>query len=413
MVRCFIVHAILSAAVGLAALLVAPAQARSPHFKVLYSFTGQSDGADPGSRLIRDRAGSLYGTTYQGGDMACGGNSGCGAVFRLAPDGKETVLHAFVGASDGASPGRGVIADSKGNLYGATQGGTFSGTNSASCPPSGCGTIYKIAADATKTIIYRFKGGSDGSVPNGELLMDQSGNLYGGTQTGGGTGCHGFGCGAIYKLAPDGTETVLYRFQGGNDGGDPLGGLIEDQSGNLYGTTILGGWRSSGVLFRVSQGGSETVLYRFCSQTNCVDGSVPEATLIGDGSGNLYGTTYEGGTGTLCFQGCGTVYELAPDGAETVLYSFIGRRDGASPFAALLDDGKANLYGTAYQGGATNNGVAFSLTPRGKETVLHAFNQTDGAFVASALIADDKGNLYGTASQGGTHGYGEVFEIRK
>jgi uncharacterized repeat protein (TIGR03803 family) len=227
-----------------------------------------------------------------------------------------------------------------------------------------------------ETVLYSFKGGSDGSNPAAGLIVDSSGNLYGTTfNGGGGSGCGSdFGCGTAFKLAPDGTETVLHAFTGGSDGGLPEAGLIADGSSNLYGTAYQGGASNLGVVFKLAPDGTETVLYSFKGGG---DGGVPAGTLIADSSGNLYGTTSEGG-GSGCFgNGCGTVFKLAPDGTETVLHAFTGGSDGAHPNVALIADGAGNLYGTTGGGGITlcyeGCGTVFKLAPDGTETVLHAF----------------------------------------
>jgi uncharacterized repeat protein (TIGR03803 family) len=179
----------------------------------------------------------------------------------------EKVLHAFQGGSDGAQPSGGLVADQNGNLYGPTEGG---GTGTECDGNTGCGTLFKIAKDGGETVLYSFQGGSDGISPIGSLLIDNSGNLYGATQGGAGSGCAGYGCGTVFKLATDGTETVLYAFQGGSDGQLPAGGLIADTSGNLYGLTGQGG----------DLNGSE------CAEVG----------------------------------GCGTVYEVQPNGTKITLY---------------------------------------------------------------------------------------------
>jgi uncharacterized repeat protein (TIGR03803 family) len=195
--------------------------------------------------------------------------------------------------------------------------------------------------------------------PSAELIMDAAANLYGTTYHGGTSGG-----GVVFKLAPDGTETVLYSFCSQfncADGDHPSAGLIMDGAGNLYGTTYYGGTSGGGVVFKLAPDGTETVLYSFCSQSNCADGSDPEAGLIMDGAGNLYGTTSDGG-GTFG----GVVFKLAPDGTETVLYSFCsqsGCADGSYPEAGLIMDGAGNLYGTTLGGGTSGTGVVFMVTP--------------------------------------------------
>jgi uncharacterized repeat protein (TIGR03803 family) len=286
--------------------------------------------------------------------------------------------------------------------------------------------VFKLSPNGTETVLHTFTGGSDGANPNGALIADTAGNLYGNTTYGGdGGSCSHFGgCGVVFKLSPDGTETVLHTFTGGSDGANPIAGLIADRAGNLYGTTFFGGGRGScyrgcGVVFKLSPDGAETVLHTF---TGGSDGSSPEAPLIADSAGNLYGTTdYGGGICSGPFAGCGVVFKLSPDGVETVLHTFTGGRDGADPSAGLIADRAGNLYGTTFFGGGrgscyggTGCGVVFKLSPDGAETMLHTFTGgSDGASpsVGLGLIADTAGNLYGTTTSGGVGANGVVFKL--
>ena len=211
-------------------------------------------------------------------------------------------------------------------------------------------------------------------------------------------------------------EKVLYSFQGGQDGEEPIGALITDEAGNLYGTTKGGGGNTGcfsgapfdcGTVFKVSAGGTETVLYRFCSQANCPDGAYPLAGLIRDKQGNLYGTTSYGGA-----SGWGTVFEITAKGPpEKVLHSFQDSVDGAVPYAGLIRDQEGNLFGTALAGGAYGGGTIFSITPNGVESTLYSFcsqqNCVDGAFPWGGLTSDKNGNIYGTTEGGG--GAGAAF----
>jgi uncharacterized repeat protein (TIGR03803 family) len=319
---------------------------------VLYAFKGGSDGSGPFGTLMMDSAGNIYGTTLDGGSGAgCdNGSNGCGTVFKLAPDGTETALYAFQGGADGYFPESNVVMDSNGNLFGSTGGG---GIFNANCG-DGCGTIFEVQANGTKTALYQFQGGSDGAGPFGPLIADSAGNLYG--TTGGGGGCD---CGTVFEITPSGHETILYVFQGGADGFEPLGGVISDGTGNFYGTTISGGARAHGVVFKVpAGGGSESVLYNFASSS---DGADPRAGVIMDASGNLYGTTWAGG-GRGCeeWNGCGTVFKLAPDGTETVLARLKGKH-GEAPVAPLLLGKQGELLGTTSAGGTDKDGVIFEV----------------------------------------------------
>jgi uncharacterized repeat protein (TIGR03803 family) len=323
---------------------------------VLYSFTGGADGGQPFAGVIRDSAGNLSGTTS-------GGGTGYGVVYKLdVASGQETVLYSFTGGADGASPETGVIRDSAGNLYGTTNGG---GTD--------YGVVYKLdVASGQETVLYSFTGGTDGSNPYAGVIRDSDGNLYG-TTSGGGSGEGSAGYGVVFKVNSAGQETVLYSFTGGADGGDPIAGLILDSAGNLYGTTSEGGNivtcpvsifspGGCGVVYKVDTAGQETVLYSFTGGT---DGGFPDAGVIRDSAGNLYGTTYGGGDLSGCFGGgCGVVFEVDPAGQETVLYTFTGGTDGGHPYAGVILDLAGNLYGTASSGGADSGGVVFKLAPQ-------------------------------------------------
>jgi uncharacterized repeat protein (TIGR03803 family) len=335
----------------------------------IYSFNGKN-GMEPAAGLLRDAAGNFYGTTVEGGDTACF-ELGCGTVFKLSSTGKETVLYEFTGGSDGFFPESLLVGDAEGNLYGTTSEGGGS---------PAYGTVFKVDAKG-ETILHSFagppSGGGDGAYSYEGVIRDAAGNLYGVTAAGG-----TYGAGVVYKLDASANETLLYSFSGGPDGGGPDSVLLADASGNLYGTTQAGGnlncegGTGCGVVFELSPqpGGTWTkaVLYTFCSQLNCTDGERPSTgPLVRDGAGNLYGTTYFGGTSTqLCNGTCGVVFKLDASGKETVLHSFAGGADGAAPDAGLTMDGAGNLYGTAELGADTmcaadkqGCGVVFKITP--------------------------------------------------
>ncbi|HEX4157931.1 MAG TPA: choice-of-anchor tandem repeat GloVer-containing protein [Rhizomicrobium sp.] len=383
--------------------LLADAHAESD--VVLYAFQGARDGSAPEGGLIPDAAGNLYGTTVSGGRHYKRG--GYGTVFKLAPDGTETVLYAFRGYSrgDGQEPLGGLIADQAGNLFGTTSSG---GSN---CPQSdGCGTVFRISPDGRETILHAFAGGTDGWAPYGDLVADRHGNLYGTTYMGGGSGCfEGEGCGTVFRITLDGKEEVIYAFAGESYGAYPVAGLLFDKAKNLYGVTSEGG-NGAGTVFRIAADGSESVLYAFEGGS---DGQAPDGKLIADKEGNLYGTTADGGT-----SGLGTVYKLAGDGSETVLYSFSGGSDGDEPLGRLLFDSSGNLYGTTLVGGGNGCvfgagcGTVFKLAPNGAETLLHVFKGgNDGALPYADLIKKADG-LYGTASSGGPYCCGTVFKLQ-
>jgi len=393
--RCLLALAVLSVL-----LLTAVQPAGAQRESVLYSFSSRSrDGQIPLAGLIRDKKGNLYGTTDNGGA------NGYGTVFKLTRAGAETVLYSFGSQSgDGTDPG-GLIMDKLGNLYGTT---FYGGAN-------GRGTVFKLTPSGNETVLYSFGSQpGDGANPQSGLSRDKEEILYGTTCCGGANGI-----GTVFRLTPSGVETVLYSFgsQPG-DGINPGAGLIMDKKGNLYGTTYRGGAYSGGTVFKVTPSGTETVLYGFGSQRG--DGGNPYAGPIMDAKGNLYGTTFDGGT-----EGYGTVFKLTPSGVETLLLSFTdGYRQGVNPTAGLVMDKRGNLYGTT-SGGFGNFGVVFELSPGRKErpwafTCLHVFNYGNGdGLVPSSgtLILDKVGSLYGTTSaggkyaRGGAYGYGTVFKV--
>jgi uncharacterized repeat protein (TIGR03803 family) len=332
----------------------------------------------------------------------------------------ERVLHAFLD-KPAANPSGGVAFDAAGNLYGMTASSTGSRNG---------GVVFKLTPNTENgyRILYRFKGGRDGFSPDGDVVLDPAGSIYGVTQSGGGSTSCVDGCGTVFRLAPrvggGWTESVLYRFRGGKDGFTPLGGLVLDESGNLYGTTIGGGTSGFGTVFELSPSGkgwTKSILYNFAGDS---DGHSPEGKLIRDSAGNLYGTTGEGGGSSTCFSfGCGTVFELTPSSggwSESVLYRFQGGQDGMYPRSKLLFDGVGNLYGTTYYGGSTTCsggcGVVFELTPNSdgwSEAVLYSFQGEDGAGPTTGVVFDAAGNLFGATSGGGRRSDqgGTVFKL--
>ncbi len=390
------------------ALTVPPAAAQT--YTVLHNFTGGADGKYPEAGVISDAAGNLYGTAYQGGA------SNRGVVFKIDATGTETVLYSFTGSPDGAWPYAVLVRDSQGNLYGTTAKG---GVTEQACP-NGCGVVFKLDVTGTETVLNRFSG-RNGAHPYEGLIVDPAGNLFG-TSLEGGIGPLGVcdiyfrGCGVAFMMDSAGKETVLHPFTGGNDGGQPQSGLVQDSAGNLYGTTSLGGASNAGVVYKLDNSGKETVLYNF---TGGADGATPMGTLGLDSTGNLYGTTYSGGAGACSSSGCGVVFRLDTTGKETVLYSFTGGADGALPASGVILDSAGSLYGTTYLGGHTSDGICapsgcgvlFKLDMTGRQTILHTFTNTDGRY-PKGLIQDQAGNLYGTATSGGTSNFGVVFKLK-
>lgn len=357
---------------------------------VLYSFgANATDGEEPYAGVIKDGAGNVYGTTYRGGA------NGYGTVFKIAVSGSESVLYSFgATATDGQYPYAAPIIDTSGNLYGTTE---QSGANS-----NGTGTVFKLNPSGTETILYSFGVAPDAEQPHAGLIMDTAGNLFGTTESGG----QHSGDGTVFKIA-SGTETVLYSFgASATDGQQPEANLIMDNAGNFYGTTMSGGANNRGTVFKIASG-TETVLYSFGA--SATDGQQPEADLIMDSGGNLYGTTAGGGA-----NGHGTVFKISASGTETILYSFgSGATDGQGPSAGLIMDSAGNLYGTTEGGGASGDGTVFKISASGTESVLYSFgaSATDGRYPTAGLIVDNAGNLYGTTYAGGANSWGTVFVI--
>jgi uncharacterized repeat protein (TIGR03803 family) len=413
---------IIGAAAFTAGAGFAPAQSAET---LLYRFKGGTDGSTPVANLIFDSKGALYGSTYAGGTL------GYGTVFKLTPPAPghpqwtETVLYSFKGGSDGTNPQAGLIIEKNGALYGTT---VIGGSKNS-------GTVFKLTppdvghSQWTETIVHSFDG-NDGGNPSG-LIFDSKGALYGTTFAGG-----TLGYGTVFKLTPptpghpQWTETVLYRFKGGSDGATPPAGLVFDSNGALYGATFVGGSKNSGTVFKLTPPDAghsqwtESVLHSFGNEN---DGASPYAGLIIDRSGALYGTTVRG-----VFFDRGTVFKLTPPAAghtqwsESVLYSFKVGPDGSMPEANLIFDSKGALYGTTFEGGTLGYGTVFKLTPpapghtQWSETLLHLFvaSPSDGQLPQAGLILDSKGTLYGTTAFGGTSNchfgtcfYGTVFEV--
>jgi uncharacterized repeat protein (TIGR03803 family) len=405
---------LLTVAIAPHAAFAAPTETR------LYGFGGP-DGGFPYSPLLNVK-GVFYGTTTAGGATfgagrqgrvrhdSSGGFIGYGAVFAVAQQGSgyaESLLYSFLGPpADGAFPYAAVILDKNGVFYGTT---TEGGVN-------GLGTVFKLTPNGsgyTETVLYNFTGSKkgDGSFPYAGLLMDKSGVLYGATQTGGSKQCSG-GCGTIFKLTPTGSgykESVIHTFLVKNDGQYPYGTLIADASGALYGTTYYGGTGGLGTVFKLTPTGStytETTLHNFSGP----DGAQSTAGLTAGKNGVLYGTTNAGGTG-VCYNGCGVVFSLTPNGSsytETVLYNFQGGNDGFFPYGGVTLGKKGVIYGSTFYGGAPCKspgcGTIFELTPNGSgyaESSVYSFQGgADGSFPGAPPLLYKK-KLFGTTYAGG------------
>jgi len=400
----------LALAIVLALTVGATVTAQAQTYNVIHNFVGGLDGSEPTSGLTLDGAGNLYGTTFEGDALT-------GTVYKLAHKSSSWVLSPLYlfpyEGSGGSIPYARVIFGKNGTLYG-TAG--FGG-NLQNCA-GGCGAVFNLKPQPNppvtpltpwlETPIHLFNS-NDGANPySADIIFDAGGNIYGVTYNGGTGSCTG-GCGVVYKLTPSNgswTENVLYNFSQAGDAQHPWGGVTFDQSGNLYGTTVSGGANGAGAVYKLTPSGSgwtETVIYSFTGGT---DGATPYAGLIFDQAGNLYGAAASGGT-----TNGGTVFELVPNGSGwtfNLLYSFNGApgQFSAGPVANLAFDGAGNLYGTTHGAGLYNAGAIFKLTPANgawSYTSLHDFTDgTDGGYPRSNVVFDKNGNMYGTASGGGT-----------
>jgi uncharacterized repeat protein (TIGR03803 family) len=370
--------------------------AQSQIYSVIYNFTGKgSDGATPYGGPILDRSGNLYGTTYLGGKY------GSGSVYKLSRSGSSwtySSLYSFKGVTDAAGPAFGSLAaGADSGLFGSTEGGREFGTAFEIC-----------ACPGREIIVHRFGVGTDGAQPIGGVVLDAAGNLFGTTSLG---GAHGNGTVFEEKRSGDSwTESVIYSFTGGNDGTSPPAGVTLDTRGNLYGTTSLGGVNGDGVVYELSPSGSgwkQRVLYTFQGLS---DGQNPVGGVVVDPAGNLYGTTFDGGV-----NGGGTVYELSPSGEGwtfTVLYSFSGGYGGPYNKLTLA---KGNIYGFTNAEGANGLGSVFKLAPgNGGWTFTDLYDfigGSDGGSPYGSVAVDRDGNVFGTAVVGGSQNQGVVFEI--
>jgi uncharacterized repeat protein (TIGR03803 family) len=392
--------------------------------QVLHSFgkKGSGDGQTPNAPLIVDASGNLYGTTQLGGAYDAG------TVFELTPEAgggwTETLLYSFgYLRPDGYSPTSGLIFDAAGNLYGTTfEGGAY-----------GLGTVFELSPQEgggwKEKILHHFNNnGVDGFQPPAGVIFDAAGNLYGATSYGGlyYTGYYDAG-GTVFELTPEADgewkEFILHSFGNGTDGQGPAAGVVLDAAGNLYGTTSSGGafGQYTGTVFELERVGAgrwtEKILYNFRPPA----GYEPTAPVVLDATGNLYGTTYSGGTGPCVgddSSGCGTVFELSPQAGgtwkQTVVQNFDGV-NGQFPSAGVILDSSGNLYGEALNGGSGGSGVVFALVPGTSGTwtdrVLHNFVGSDGFAPIEGLVFDNAGNLCGSTASGGAYQYGVVFEI--
>jgi uncharacterized repeat protein (TIGR03803 family) len=392
-------------------LLMAPSVS-AQSYSLLASFNN-IDGSNPVGDPLIDSSGNVFGTTQTGGA------AGCGVIYELVNNGggsyTNTTLYNFAGGGkDGCNPYGGLVMDSSGNLYGSAP---LDGEYAA-------GVIYELANSGgtyTESVIYAFKGHSDGAFPYGDLAMDAKGRLYGTTYNGAGGNC-AFGCGTVFQLTNKSglwTKKVLHLFKKNKvDGWYPAAGVALDSKGNIYGTTNFGGSAGVGTIFKLSPpakkktGYKETILHAFAGAN---DGCHPYSGVVPDSSGNFYGTT--SGCGQF---GYGTVYQLAPSGktyTNNVIFQCNGGQ-GYWPYenaGFVAVDPSGNVYGTASLGGAYGYGTVFALAGGTFTfTDLHDFEGggNDGLYPYGGVRLDSAGSLYGTTTGGGSAGgYGAVWQI--
>jgi uncharacterized repeat protein (TIGR03803 family) len=401
-------------------------------FTTLASFNGTNGAAPVSNSLVQGLDGNLYGVT-QG--VLAGNADNNGTVFKITPAGNLSLLYSFcsqANCADGQAPYGSLVLGTDGNFYGTTSGGGINNTNDCGF---GCGTIFKITPAGSLTTLYKFcqTNCADGSNPVAGLVQGADGNFYGTTYSNGGNSSGAFAAGTIFKITPSGHLTTLYSFCAEafcTDGAGSLGALVLAPNGDLYGTTLAGGAGASlessgsGTVFRIRPAGDFTVLYSFCSQSNCVDGANPSAGLVLASNGKFYGTTYSGGTNDSCPGGCGTAFQVTTAGKLTTIHSFCTQpncSDGASPSGKMIQATDGDLYGTATYGGTGAggpSGTVFKITPANLTTV-HTFCEqsgcTDGSQPSGALVQDTNGTLYGMTRQGGNdvncEGCGTLYSL--
>jgi len=388
------------------------------------------DGTAPNS-LIMGKDGYLYGTTTTGGDY------GYGSVFRISPDGVETVIHSFnIGPAEGANP-IGLIQATDDFLYGTTSnGGTPACPRPAPdilFPPghnidySGCGTVFKLSLQGELTVLHYFTGGQDGNQPIASLVESSPGRFYGETLSGGlaNSSCTLIGCGLIFSVDSTGDERTVHAFNIESGDGALPAGLTLGKDGNLYGTAGFGGAYNQGLVFKLTPQGAQTVLFSFMDIA--ADGNPhPNGPPVQGSDGSLYGTTLYGGASlsgnfALCEFGCGTIYKISPTGEMSIVYAFVDVANGVLPQGTLIAGTDGTLLGIASYGGNTavcqpaGCGTVFQLTHPGAASAIYEFDQpVNGTAVQprlpSSLIQGGGGYLYGTAD-GGDFGEGIVFKI--
>ncbi len=405
---------VLALATFVASITLANIASAATRERILFTFDGTLDGANPSAPLIADATGNFYGTAANG----CTYNHGC--VFKLShPNGiwTQTILYSFSGI-DGATPGASVVLDSAGNLYGTTVlGGDFNAGIAFQLTPTTRGPW-------TETVLHSFGSGSDGYAPS-ELTLSATGEIYGITQFGGTASSGPDNGGTVYSLTyANGawTETLLYSFPGeflGPNGDLPIGGVAIDHAGNLYGVTQAGGSHGKGSVFALDRAPDGTYSERIIHSFNLADGDLPNSTPVFDSAGNLYGTTYFGGDANLCpSNGCGVIYQLhkTSNGSwSEIILRELQKEDGWEAVGPVVFDHSGNLYAAAQAGGVDSWGTILKLTPRSTapwaETIVHDFtNNPDGA-VPSGVTVNSSGSIFGTTNAGGSSQMGIIFEI--
>jgi uncharacterized repeat protein (TIGR03803 family) len=392
------------------ALLTASAQT----FTTLTNFEDYPTGAAPlYVTLVQGLDGNFYGTTAGGGIDAYDE----GTVFRVTPEGTLTTLYSFCSEADcntnGYFPFSGLALGKDGNFYGTTRNGGTSGLN---CPAGDCGTVFRITPEGILSTLYSFTGNDDGSGSISPLILGRDGNFYGTTPNGG-----AYGYGTLFKITATGLLTTLYSFSE-TDGYVTAGALLQGSDGNFYGTIYYSPITFvRGSVYRITPAGTYTTLYKFCSLSDCADGSYPDSGLIQGTDGNLYGTTAFGGNPITCVSsgGCGTVFRLTLQGTLTTLHSFTGP-DGQYIVDPVIQATDGNFYGMSLTGGTGTcvyNGIPgcgtiYQITPAGVLTTLHYFTKTDsGNTDYGGLLQGTNGILYGTTEYGGIYEYGTVFSL--
>lgn len=385
----------------------------------LYSLgTAAVDPIGANSPLIKGSDGNFYGVS------SMGGAKNMGAFYKVSSGGNLTVLYSFGStANDGTQPS-GLILATDGNFYGTTASGGSNGANgcasvSLACLP-GDGTVFMVTASGVEKVLYSFgNNATDGITPNGGMIQASNGSFYGTTSIGGTNGV-----GAVFKVTSGGSESVIYSFGANSslDANSPYSGLIQTSNGDLVGTATSGGKYGKGAVYQIANYGTESVLYSF--GTSATDGTTPYANLMQAGDGNFYGTTIQGGA-----HAAGTVFKLTPTGTESILYSFgSSATDGTFPYDSVIEGTDGNFYGATYSGGTKGTalcsgstttcypgyGTLFMITPTGTETVIYSFGSTanDGKYPVAGLLQSN-GIFYGTTNSGGQYSSGSIYSFVK